>query len=244
MLKVEGLHSGYGRVPILRDISLSVEPGKIVLVLGNNGAGKSTLMKTIGGFIKPTAGTITLEGRSIAGSAPEDIARLGLRLVLEGHRIFPEMSVRDNIRLGAMASSASMKQALALAEPALDVFPVLREKMTAQARELSGGQQQMLALAQAFVARPKVLLADETSLGLAQALIPPILRFLRSWADQGTAVLLVEQQIETALALADRAMVIERGEVRIQSTAAELRDSPQIRNIYLGLPEDDEDGGL
>ena len=238
MLEISGLHAGYGRVPVLRGIDLSVAPGEIVLVLGPNGAGKSTLLRSIGGFIKPTAGTVRLDGQDITGLAPEEIPRRGLRLVLDGHRVFPELSVRDNIRLGA-AFRGGRPDFEAMAGPALEMFPILRQKLLDPARDLSGGQQQMLALAQAFVAQPRVLLCDEPSLGIAQMLIPPILDFLKRWAALGTAVVIVEQQIDSALAVADRAVIMERGEIRLTGTAAELRQDKRVQAIYLGLDEED-----
>ena len=237
MLEVRDLHSGYGRVPVLRGISLSVAAGEIVLVLGANGAGKSTLLRTIAGFIKPYQGAVLLDGRDVTGQSPEDIARRGMRLVLDGHRVFPELSVADNIRLGAAIGGE--KGAFAeKREQVLDMFPVLREKLRQQARDLSGGQQQMLALAQAFVSQPKMLLVDEPSLGLAQMLIPPILGFLKQWAEQGTAILIVEQQIDAALSVADRAVVIERGEVKLAGAAAELKANERVREIYLGVADE------
>lgn len=238
MLRIEALHAGYGRVPVLHGIDLSVAAGEIVLVLGPNGAGKSTLLRTVCGFIKPTRGRIHLDGRDIAGLAPEEITRRGMRLVLDGHRVFPELSVRDNIRLGA-AFRGGQPDFEAIAGPALEMFPILREKLLAPARDLSGGQQQMLALAQAFAAQPRVLLCDEPSLGIAQALIPQILGFLRRWAALGTAIVIVEQQIDSALAVADRAVVMERGEVRLSGTAAELKRDARVHAIYLGLDEEE-----
>ena len=239
MLEVRALHAGYGRVPVLRGIDLAVMPGEIVLVLGPNGAGKSTLLRSIGGFIRPTGGSVWLDGQEVTGLAPEEITRRGMRLVLDGHRVFPELSVRDNIRLGA-AFRGGRADFEALAAPALEMFPILREKLGDPAHDLSGGQQQMLALAQAFVAQPKVLLCDEPSLGIAQALIPPILDFLRRWAARGTAVVIVEQQLDSALAVADRAVIMERGEVRLSGTAEELRRDARVQAIYLGLDETEE----
>lgn len=239
MLEVRALHAGYGRVPVLRGIDLTVMPGEIVLVLGPNGAGKSTLLRSIGGFIRPTGGSVWLDGQDVTGLAPEEVTRRGMRLVLDGHRVFPELSVRDNIRLGA-AFRGGRSDFEAMAAPALEMFPILRQKLADPARDLSGGQQQMLALAQAFVAQPKVLLCDEPSLGIAQALIPPILDFLRRWAARGTAVVIVEQQIDSALAVANRAVIMERGEVRLSGTAEELRRDARVQAIYLGLDETEE----
>lgn len=222
MLEVTQLHSGYANVPVLRNIDLSVKAGQILLVVGENGAGKSTLLRTIGGFIKPDQGSIKLDGREIGGMAPEDVARSGLRLVLDGHRVFPEISVWDNLRLGAAIrpDKAGFNRAV---EEIFTVFPVLKDRLNQSARDLSGGQQQMLALGQAFVARPHVLLSDEPSLGLAQALLPPILAFLRRWAESGTAIIIVEQHVDIALSVADRAVVVERGSIKLSCAAHELK---------------------
>jgi len=237
LLEVRGLHSGYGRVPVLRGIDLDVRPGEVLLVLGSNGAGKTTLLRTLAGFIAPSAGTVRLGGSDIGGMRPDRVAQLGLRLVLEGHRVFPELSVADNVRLGTVIGRKS-EGFEDRVEQVLVMFPMLRQKYRQQARDLSGGQQQMLALAQAFVARPRVLLCDEPSLGLAQKLIPPILEFLRDWAANGTGVVIVEQQIELALGYADRAVVLEQGEIRLAGSAADLRRDPRVSQIYLGLGDE------
>lgn len=233
MLEVSNLHAGYGRVPVLQGVDLTVQPGEIVLVLGANGAGKSTLLRTICGFIKPTQGTVKFKGADVTGKKPEDLARSGLRLVLDGHRVFPNITVADNIRLGAVMHSGAYSFD-ELAGPALEMFPVLREKLHQPARELSGGQQQMVALAQAFAAKPDVLMCDEPSLGLAQALMPPIFDFLSKWARSGTGIVIVEQQIGVAMHVADRVVVIERGEVKLSGSAEELRNNPQVQDIYMG----------
>lgn len=233
MLETRNLHSGYGRVPVLRGINLQLQPGEVLLILGANGAGKSTLLRTIAGFIKPTAGEVRFDGADVSGQAPEELARRGLRLVLDGHRVFPNLTVADNIRLGA-AMHGGKPSFETLAGPAFEMFPILREKLHQPARELSGGQQQMVALAQAFAAKPKVLLCDEPSLGLAQALMPPILAFLKEWARNGTAIVIVEQQIGLALSIADKAIVIDRGEEKLSGSAAELSNDQRIRQIYMG----------
>ena len=230
VLEVRNLYAGYGRVPVLHDINLTVQPGEVVLVLGANGAGKSTLLRSITGFIKPTRGTVLLGGVDVTGQSPETNVRRGLRLILDGHRVFPELSVADNLRLGAAVRRDAADFAT-LADPVLEFFPILRTKLRSRARDLSGGQQQMLALAQAFVARPTVLLCDEPSLGLAQALIPPILEFLRSWARDGVAVLIVEQQIDLALSIADRGLVIERGAITLSGSAEELKRDARVHDI-------------
>jgi branched-chain amino acid transport system ATP-binding protein len=185
------------------------------------------------GFIKPSGGSVHFDGADVSGQNPEELARRGLRLVLDGHRVFPNLTVADNIRLGAAmhGGRTSFDQ---LAGPAFEMFPILREKLHDRARDLSGGQQQMVALAQAFAARPKVLLCDEPSLGLAQALVPPILSFLQSWAKSGTAVVIVEQQIGLAISIADKAIVIDRGEEKLSGPASELRNDPRVQDIYMG----------
>ena len=239
MLEVNNIHSGYGSVPVLRDVSVSVAKGEIVLIVGENGAGKSTLLRTIGGFIKPDQGSVTLKGIDVTGQPPEALVRQGLRLVLDGHRVFPEISVYDNLRLGAAARPGDKAGFNAAVDNILTVFPILKEKLRNYARDLSGGQQQMLALGQAFVAKPDVLLCDEPSTGLAQALLPPILNFLKNWAASGTAIIIVEQHIDIALPVADRAVVIERGQVRLtcagKDLKAELQKAAEARAAS-GLP--------
>ena len=222
MLVVTDLTAGYGTMPVVRQVSLEARAGEILLIGGENGAGKSTLLRAVAGFNRPDGGSVVLDGEPIHGLAPEAIARRGLRLVLDGHRVFPELSVYDNLRMGA-ASRRGDKAGFARAvDEIYAVFPVLKEKHRLHARDLSGGQQQMLALGQAFVAQPKVLLCDEPSMGLAQALLPPILAFLRRWASTGTAVVIVEQHLAATAPHADRAMIVERGRVKFECPAAEL----------------------
>ncbi|MBD0417350.1 ABC transporter ATP-binding protein [Oryzicola mucosus] len=222
MLEVSGLCAGYGRLPVLRDVSFSAAEGEILLIAGENGAGKTTLLQTIGGLIKPTAGSIRFEGRDVTGATPEDLVPRGLRLVLDGHRVFPELSVFDNIRLGAVASKTGKVAFDTAVDQIFEVFPILKQKANDKARSLSGGQQQMLTLSQAFVSQPKVLLCDEPSLGLAMALMPPIMNFLRSWAKSGTAVVIVEQHVQLALAVAARGLLMQRGSVVFDGTADEF----------------------
>lgn len=222
MLEVRNLHAGYGIVPVIEDVTLAARSGEILLIGGENGAGKSTLLRAIAGFNRPSAGQVLLEGRPLQGLAPEVIARSGLRLVLDGHRVFPELSVYDNLRMGAAARPGDRAGFAAAVDEIYAVFPILAEKRRAYARDLSGGQQQMLALGQAFVAQPRVLLCDEPSMGLAQALLPPILAFLRRWAETGTAVVIVEQHLKVTAPYADRAIIIERGRIRLECPASEL----------------------
>ncbi len=221
MLEVKGISASYGTVPVLRDISLTASAGEILLIVGENGAGKTTLLRTIGGLIKPSAGTIAVDGKDLTAVPAERMPHHGLRLVLDGHRIFPELGVMDNFRICNTAgmSRAEFRRAL---DNIFEVFPILAEKRRHRARDLSGGQQQMLALAQAFLAKPKVLLCDEPSTGLAQSLLPLILKFLRNWAEEGTAVVIVEQHLRIALPVADRAILLERGEIAFSAAAAEF----------------------
>lgn len=221
MLQVNGLSAGYGTVPVLRDINLTAEAGEILLIVGENGAGKTTLLRTLGGLIKPTKGTIHVGGQDTTATPAEKMPGHGLRLVLDGHRIFPELPVMDNLRICNTAGMSGTEFRRTI-ENIFDVFPILAEKRHAHARDLSGGQQQMLALGQAFLAKPKVLLCDEPSTGLAQSLMPLILKFLREWAEAGTAVVIVEQHLRLALPVADRAILIEHGEIRFGAPAKDF----------------------
>lgn len=222
MLEVKGLTAGYGDIPVVRDISLTVEPGEILLIGGENGAGKSTLLRAISGFNTPSAGSVHLDGVDVIGQPPEKTAKQGLRLVLDNHRVFPELTVHDNLRLGQAAGQRDPDSFARALEEIDGVFPILKEKEHQRARDLSGGQQQILALGQAFVARPKVLLCDEPSMGVAQMLLPPILSFLRRWAESGTAVVIVEQHLKMTQPYTDRALIISRGEVVIECASDDL----------------------
>jgi len=224
MLEVTNLNSGYGGVPILRDVSLSARTGEITLIVGENGAGKSTLLRSIAGFLKPQSGSVRFDGVEIAGQKPENIATRGARLVLDGHRIFPGISVWDNIRLGATIrrNRATFEASV---EEAFSIFPILKERLRHPAGSLSGGQQQMLALAQAFVGEPKLLMCDEPSLGLAQNLMPPIFQALQAWAARGMAVIVVEQYVDVVLPFASRVLVLERGHVKLACAAKDFKAS-------------------
>lgn len=231
MLEVKNLEAGYGKVPILRDLNLTAPAGKLTLVLGPNGAGKSTLLRTLAGFNKPTSGTVLAKGQDITGLAPEKMVSYGLRLILDGHRVFPRLTVRENIRLGMRGDPADAEKYL---KEVYEVFPILHEKLDHHASSLSGGQQQMLALAQAFVARPDILLVDEPSLGIAEMLIPTILDFLKQWTNLGTAVLLVEQRIDIALRYADSVYVLRGGEIVLNGPASELAGNDTVEKLYMG----------
>jgi branched-chain amino acid transport system ATP-binding protein len=232
MLTVEGLRAGYGKVEVLHDVGLAVAPGRIVALIGANGAGKTTLLKTISGLIRPVAGTIAFEGRDIARRPAHKIVALGISHVPEGRAILRRMSVVENLRMGAYVRSDSEVEndiAAAMAR-----FPVLAERRHQPAGTLSGGEQQMLAIARALVARPRLLLMDEPSLGLAPKLVTGIFHTLRQLRDEGKTILLVEQNARQALQVADHAYVMERGRIVLAGTGASLLDTPEVQRTYLG----------
>jgi branched-chain amino acid transport system ATP-binding protein len=235
MLQAENLHAGYGRMTVLRDVDLTVSPGEILLVLGPNGAGKSTLLRALSGLVPLQKGELTLQGRGVAGLSVEQRSRLGVRHVLEGHRIFPELTVQDNVRLGQISRRRGERLPDAeVLERAFEMFPVLGEKRRQAARSLSGGQQQMLALVQAWAARPAFLLCDEPSLGLAHSLVPEILRFFRERASEGMGIVLVEQLVEQPLGVADSVLVLRQGQTVAQGAAGEFADAGVVADLMLG----------
>ncbi|MBV8753379.1 MAG: ABC transporter ATP-binding protein [Hyphomicrobiales bacterium] len=232
MLTVEGLRAGYGKVEVLHDVSLEVAPGKIVALIGANGAGKTTLLKTISGLIRPAAGTIVFEGRDIASRPAHKIVALGISHVAEGRAILKRMSVLENLRMGGyVRRDSEIESDLAAA---MARFPVLAERRQQPAGTLSGGEQQMLAIARALVARPRLLLMDEPSLGLAPRLVTGIFRTLRQLREEGKTILLVEQNARQALQVADHAYVMERGRIVLAGTGASLLDTPEVQRTYLG----------
>ena len=234
LLAVEGLRVSYGPVAAVRGVSLAVGAGEVVALLGANGAGKSTLLRTISGLIRPRAGRVHLAGRAIDRLAPPRIVRLGIAHAPEGRRVFGSLSVADNLRLGA----AARRERAGLVEERerlLDLFPILRERLHQAAGTLSGGEQQMLALARALMAKPRLLLLDEPSLGLAPLIVRAIFDTLAGLKHDGVTMLLVEQNVAAALELADRAYVLRTGEIRLEGAAAELRADPErIAHAYLG----------
>jgi branched-chain amino acid transport system ATP-binding protein len=223
-----------GSDQILWAVTLTVAQGEIVALVGPNGAGKSTLLKTISGLIPPQAGEVHFAGHSLQGLAPADIVELGLIHVPEGRHLFPDMSVIDNLKLGAYARRAreGMRDSL---ERALALFPVLRERRRQLVRTLSGGEQQMVAIARGLMLRPRLLMLDEPSLGLAPRMVVAIFETIRAINQEGITVLLVEQNVRQALALAHRGVVLENGRVVLQGAAAQLLDSAEIKRAYLGL---------
>jgi len=220
-------------VNVLRDISLEVGAGEIVAVLGSNGVGKTTLNNTMSGLIVPTAGEIMFEDTVISGRPPADIVDMGLIHVPEGRKLFPNLTVKDNLELGSYRRGKANRAANL--EMALDIFPRLRGRLTQSAGTLSGGEQQMVAISRGLMSEPRVLLLDEPSLGLSPLLVEQMFTLIKKINDTGLAVILVEQNVIQSLAIADRAYVIEQGSVAISGPAAELRENTDLKKSYLGL---------
>jgi len=232
VLQIEDLHSGYGRIEVLHGIALEVREGELVSIVGANGAGKTTLLLTLSGLVRPRAGTVTLDGHRLSGLRPHTIVARGLIHVPEGRLILAQMSIEENLQLGATRTPPAERRA------AIDAiyqrFPVLGERRALPAGSLSGGEQQMLAIARGLLARPRVLLLDEPSMGLAPKLVEAIFTIIADVRASGTSVLLVEQNARKALALADRAYVLERGRITLSGTGSELMHQPAVVEAYLG----------
>ena len=233
MLKVEDLNVYYGSIHALKGVSLNVDKGEIVTLIGANGAGKSTLLKTLSGLLKPKRGTIDYLDSSIAGKPAQTIVKAGISHVPEGRRVFAEMSVEENIELGAFLRKdrAAIQQDF---QKVYEIFPRLHERRKQSAGTLSGGEQQMLAMGRAIMAKPKLLLLDEPSMGLAPLMVQTIFEVVRDINKEGTTILLVEQNANMALSVANRAYVIETGRVILSGTPDELHASEEIKNAYLG----------
>jgi branched-chain amino acid transport system ATP-binding protein len=225
LLKIDGLTARYGQITALENVSLEVHAGEAVALLGANGAGKSTLLKTVMGFVAPAAGVVELDGRSLAGVSVAGRSRLGLGYSPEGRRVFPGMTVRENLEVASRGASI---------EELFDIFPALKEKEHALGWQLSGGQQQMLAIGRALMTRPRLLLLDEPSLGLSPILTREVLERVRTIVARGTAVLLAEQNVAKALDVAQRAYVLQVGRIVEAGSTKDLRDNPHIKEAFLG----------
>jgi branched-chain amino acid transport system ATP-binding protein len=234
LLEVKNIDVFYGDVQVVFGLSLRVEEGEVVSIIGGNGAGKSTLLKTISGLMHPSNGEVAFEGKPIHHLPPEGIVERGIVQVPEGRRLFTLMSVQDNLVVGAYNKSANGQKQQTL-ESVYQLFPRLRERVAQMAMTLSGGEQQMVAIGRGLMARPKLLMLDEPSLGLAPILIKSIFETVRKIADQGTTVLLVEQDVKHSLSLSDRGYVLEHGRTVMEGPARELLENPHIRTAYLGL---------
>jgi branched-chain amino acid transport system ATP-binding protein len=233
-LELKNIDVFYGDVQVVFDLSLKVEEGEVVSIIGSNGAGKSTLLKTISGLMAPARGEIFFEGFPTHDQPPEKIVERGIVQVPEGRRLFTLMTVKDNLIVGAYNSRADRQREKTLQE-VLGLLPRLKERESQLAMTLSGGEQQMVAIGRGLMARPKLLMLDEPSLGLAPILIRNIFETVRKIADQGTTVLLVEQDVKNSLGLSDRGYVLEHGKIAMEGTAKELLKDPHIKTAYLGI---------
>ncbi|MFD6441419.1 ABC transporter ATP-binding protein [Peribacillus sp. NPDC060186] len=233
MLKIEDINVYYGNIQALKGISLSINEGEIVTLIGANGAGKSTMLKSISGLLKPKQGKIMYEGQSIGGKAAQSIVKMGISHVPEGRRVFANMTVEENLQLGAYLrkDKAGIKQDM---EKVYELFPRLLERLKQQSGTLSGGEQQMLAMGRALMAKPRLLLLDEPSMGLAPLLVKQIFNIIEEINKTGTTILLVEQNANLALSIADRAYVVETGRIVLSGKSEELTASEEIKNAYLG----------
>jgi branched-chain amino acid transport system ATP-binding protein len=233
-LEVRNLQAGYGDVQVLWDVTLDVNPGEIVCLVGSNGAGKSTFMRCISGLIPTKAGSMQYGGKEMSGARPADFVQAGIAHVPEGRRLFSAMSVRDNLLMGAYLRKDRVEINADL-ERVYRTFPILAERRNQDAGTMSGGEQQMCAVGRGLMARPRLLLIDELSLGLAPRMVELLSNSLREINKSGVAILLVEQDVMNALELADRAFVLDRGRVTASGRASDLANDPRIREAYMGL---------
>jgi len=233
LLKLDGVRAGYGLIEVLKGISLEVGEGEIVTVIGANGAGKTTTLMSVSGLVKVRAGQVTFGGESISGRPAHEIMRLGICQSPEGRKIFPRLTVLENLEMGAFTRSdrAGIQEDL---EKVFSLFPILKERRTQTGGTLSGGEQQMLAIARALMGRPRLLLLDEPSLGLAPLIVLRIFEVVRDLNRRGISILLVEQNARLALKLAHRGYVMETGEITIAGPASDLLQDPRVKDAYLG----------
>jgi branched-chain amino acid transport system ATP-binding protein len=234
MLRVEKLEAGYGKIQALWGVSFEVQAGEIVALVGANGAGKTTTLKTVSGLLRPTAGTIVLDEHRLDRATPDAVVALGVVHVPEGRKLFPQMSVLDNLLLGGYSPAARDARAQRLGE-VFEIFPNLRERQEQLAGTLSGGEQQMVAIGRGLMAGPKILMLDEPSLGLAPIMVHEVFRVIREINSRGVTVLLVEQNTENALELANRGYVLESGRVVLEGTGNDLLANARVREAFLGL---------
>lgn len=236
MLSVTDLSVRYGSLDVVRQISFAVRPGEIVTIIGGNGAGKTTTLRTLAGVLAPAQGRILFQGKDIGGARPYDIAAQGLRLVPEGRQLFPDHTVRENLELGAYLRLRAGQRAEVErdVEEALSLFPKIRTRLSQRAGSLSGGEQQMVAVARALVARPKLLLMDEPSLGLAPLVMRDIFEALVALRQRGLTILLVEQMAWLGLGVCDRGYILESGRIVLEGNRDELMSHPRVREAYLG----------
>jgi branched-chain amino acid transport system ATP-binding protein len=233
LLEVDDIHTYYGNIHALKGVSLSVEQGEIVTLIGGNGAGKTTTLNTISGILRPRTGTVRLDGNDLGKVAPHKVVALGVVQVPEGRRTFARLTVEENLRMGGYTvSKQDVEDGVGRA---FEMFPRLKERRTQIAGTLSGGEQQMLAMGRALMSKPKVLLLDEPSMGLAPVLVDAIFDTIRKLHGEGTTILLIEQNARMALQVADRGYVIESGQILLTDTAENLRENEEVQNSYLGI---------
>jgi branched-chain amino acid transport system ATP-binding protein len=233
MLQVEDLNVYYGAIHALKGISFNLEKGEIVALIGGNGAGKSTSLSTISGLLRPRIGKVTFQGEDLTQVPPQNIVRRGVVQVPEGRRIFPKLTVQENLEMGAYIFDDKAKITQDM-EAVMNRFPRLRERRKQYGGTLSGGEQQMLAIARGLMARPNLLLLDEPSMGLSPILVEQIFEIIREINEQGVSILLVEQNAQMALSIADRGYVLETGRITLEGNAQELLENPQVIEAYLG----------
>ncbi len=234
MLSIEGIDAGYGATTILNGVSLNVQAGEVVTIVGANGAGKTTTLRTISGLIKPTAGRILFEGEDITRLSAHEIVDLGITLIPEGRQLFPDMTVRENLLMGSYRKGARAQQQETM-EHVMDLFPRIRERLDQNASSLSGGEQQMVAIARGMMARPKLLMFDEPSLGLAPIIVAQVFEVISKIVESGATVLIVEQNVFTTLQAADRGYVLENGAIVLSDSAEALLHDDHVRQAYLGI---------
>lgn len=234
MLKLQGVSAGYGGTEIIRNISLEVNKGEVVTIVGANGAGKTTTLRTICGIVKPTSGKIEFEGQQINGLGSDQIVNTGITMIPEGRQLFPFITVKDNLLMGSYKKSARgiANQRM---EEVLEIFPRVRERLGQLAGSLSGGEQQMVAIARGLMSNPSLLMFDEPSLGLSPLLVSQVFDVIDRIVDMGMTVLIVEQNIVHTLKIADRGYVLENGEITMTGSGKELLENPHIRKAYLGI---------
>jgi len=235
LLNVAGLESGYGEVQVLWGVNLSVSPGEIVCLIGSNGAGKTTLLKTVSGLVAPMAGNVRMEGVDLTGADPEAVLRAGIAQVPEGRRLFRTMSVRNNLLMGAYLRPGNDPEVRRDLDQVMEFFPRLAERANQDAGTLSGGEQQMCAIGRGIMSRPKLLMIDELSLGLAPRAVEQLSETLFDINRTGVAILLVEQDVMTALDLAHRAYVLDQGMVKLSGPSGEIATSAEVREAYIGI---------
>ena len=234
MLKLQGVSAGYGGTEIIRNVSLEVNKGEVVTIVGANGAGKTTTLRTICGIVKPKSGSIEFEGRRVDGLRSDEIVAAGITMVPEGRQLFPHLSVRDNLLMGAYKRSARAMANQRMDE-VLQIFPRVKERIEQMAGSLSGGEQQMVAIARGLMSNPALLMFDEPSLGLSPLLMSQVFDVIDQIVELGRTVLIVEQNIVHTLKIADRGYVLENGEITMSGTGQELLENPHIKKAYLGI---------